>query len=58
MSLPSHIEMQEPPSEIIDEKVIGKMARSSEDYESSAAQNPNTSKAKINRLFFLSLLLL
>lgn len=30
------------------------MVRSSENYTSSASQNPNTSKAKINRLFFFS----
>lgn len=52
LTLSNHIEMQEPPSEITDEEVIGKMGRSSEHYESSASQNPNTSKAKINRLFF------
>lgn len=44
--------MLEPWSEVMDEKIIGKMVRSSEDYKAPASQNPNKSKAKTNRHFF------
>lgn len=51
LSLFIHIEMLEPQSKIMDEKIIGKMVRGLEDYKPPDSQSPNKSKAKINTLF-------